>query len=454
MTGTVTTKDENIAQRMNHGYSPMVLHPYKTQKRRTAMVQNNDNGIVHVVHPICCGLDVHKEKISACLIISSVFGGQRVEVEEFGTFTDDLIRMRSWLSEHDCPIVAMESTGIYWRPVHNVLEGYMEVILVNARHIKNVPGRKTDISDSKWLASLLRHGLLKGSFIPPGEVREWRDLTRLRRTYVESLGDYKRRTHKLFESANIKIDSVVSDLFGVTARNLMKLLAQGPSEISLEQLESCLRGKLKAKREELFRSIQGFFTDHHRYLLSSLLRTIAGIEREIEAIIDRLRKVMQTREPLLEKIMEVTGISEVSARAILSETGPTMDPFRTSAAICSWSGLCPGNNESAGKRHSGKSPVRKHHLKTIMIEVAWAAVKTKGSYYRAKYYRLKARRGARRAIVAIAHRLLKAVYHIIRDGVSFRDLGEEHLNQDHKQARLKRLNRQAQKLGYQLVLQA
>jgi transposase len=454
MTGTVTTKDENIAQRMNHGYSPMVLHPYKTQKRRTAMVQNNDNGIVHVVHPICCGLDVHKEKISACLIISSVFGGQRVEVEEFGTFTDDLIRMRSWLSEHDCPIVAMESTGIYWRPVHNVLEGYMEVILVNARHIKNVPGRKTDISDSKWLASLLRHGLLKGSFIPPGEVREWRDLTRLRRTYVESLGDYKRRAHKLFESANIKIDSVVSDLFGVTARNLMKLLAQGPSEISLEQLESCLRGKLKAKREELFRSIQGFFTDHHRYLLSSLLRTIAGIEREIEAIIDRLRKVMQTREPLLEKIMEVTGISEVSARAILSETGPTMDPFRTSAAICSWSGLCPGNNESAGKRHSGKSPVRKHHLKTIMIEVAWAAVKTKGSYYRAKYYRLKARRGARRAIVAIAHRLLKAVYHIIRDGVSFRDLGEEHLNQDHKQARLKRLNRQAQKLGYQLVLQA
>jgi transposase len=454
MTGTVTTKDENIAQRMNHGYSPMVLHPYKTQKRRTAMVQNNDNGIVHVVHPICCGLDVHKEKISACLIISSVFGGQRVEVEEFGTFTDDLIRMRSWLSEHDCPIVAMESTGIYWRPVHNVLEGYMEVILVNARHIKNVPGRKTDISDSKWLASLLRHGLLKGSFIPPGEVREWRDLTRLRRTYVESLGDYKRRTHKLFESANIKIDSVVSDLFGVTARNLMKLLAQGPSEISLEQLESCLRGKLKAKREELFRSIQGFFTDHHRYLLSSLLRTIAGIEREIEAIIDRLRKVMQTREPLLEKIMEVTGISEVSARAILSETGPTMDPFRTSAAICSWSGLCPGNNESAGKRHSGKSPVRKHHLKTIMIEVAWAAVKTKGSYYRAKYYRLKARRGARRAIVAIAHRLLKAVYHIIRDGVSFRDLGEEHLNQDHKQAKLKRLNRQAQKLGYQLVPQA
>lgn len=418
------------------------------------MVQKDDNGIVNVVHPICCGLDVHKEKISACLVMSSLFGGQQAEVEEFGTFTDDLVRMRNWLCEHDCPIVAMESTGIYWRPVHNVFEGYVEVILVNARHIKNVPGRKTDISDSKWLAGLLRHGLLKGSFIPPKEVREWRDLTRLRRTYVESLADYKRRTHKLFESANIKIDSVVSDLFGVTGRNLMSLLAQSTSQISPEQMESCLRGKLKAKREELFRSIQGFFTDHHRYLLSSLLSTVAGFEREIEAINDRLRKVMQTREPLLKKLMEVSGISEVSARAILSEVGPTMDPFRSSAAICSWSGLCPGNNESAGKRHSGKSPVRKHHLKTIMIEVAWAAVKTKGSYYREKYYRLKARRGSRRAIVAIAHRLLKAIYYIIRDGVSFRDLGEGFLDQDNQQARVKRLSQQARKLGYELVAQA
>jgi len=417
------------------------------------MVGKDDNGIVEVVHPICCGLDVHKQRISASLIISSVFGGQRVEVEEFGTFTDDLIRMRSWLVEHNCPIVAMESTGIYWRPVHNVLEGYMEVILVNARHIKNLPGRKTDICDSKWLAGLLRHGLLKGSFIPPKEVREWRDLTRLRRTYVESLSDYKRRTHKLFESANIKIDSVVSDLFGVTGRNLMQLLVQGTYEISQEQMESCLRGKLKDKREELFRSIQGFFTHHHRYLLSSLLRIIAGLEEEIEALNERLRKVMESRNPILERIMEVTGISEVSARAILAEIGPTMDPFRTSAAICSWSGLCPGNNESAGKRHSGRSPVRKHHLKTIMLEVGWAAVKTKGSYYLEKYYRLKARRGAKRAIVAIAHRLLKAVYHIIRDGVSFKDLGEGYLEQN-QQAKLKRLNHQAHKLGYQLVPQA
>jgi transposase len=418
------------------------------------MAESNDNGIVNVVHPICCGLDVHKEKVSACLISSSVFGGTYTEVQEFGTFTDELMRLRDWLLKNDCPIVAMESTGIYWRPVHNVLEGYVEVILVNARHIKNVPGRKTDICDSKWLGGLLRHGLLKGSFIPPKEVREWRDLTRLRRTYVETLGDYKRRTHKLFESANIKIDSVVSDLFGQTGRNLMRLLGQGSFPIRQEDMEGCLRGKLKAKREELYRSIQGFFTDHHGYLLRSLLKTIATIEGEIEAINDRLRQVMKNHEPLLQMLMEVAGISEVSARAILSEAGSTMDPFRTSAALCSWAGVCPGNNESAGKRHSGKSPVRKHHLKTIMVEVAWAAVKVKGSYYREKYYRLKARRGARRAIVGIAHRLLKAVYHIIKDGVPFKDLGEDFLNRANGlQSRVRRLRNQAHQLGYALVAQ-
>lgn len=419
------------------------------------MAEANHTEIVSIVHPICCGLDIHKEKISACLITSSVFGGQNTDVREFGTFTHELMSLRKWLLEYDCPIVAMESTGIYWRPVHNVLEGFVEVVLVNARHIKNVPGRKTDICDSKWLAGLLRHGLLNGSFIPPQEVREWRDLTRLRRTYVETLGDYKRRTHKLFESANIKIDSVVSDLFGKTGRNLMKFLAVGPTKFNIEDIDDCLRGKLKAKRSELFASIQGFFTDHHRYLLCSLLKTIGTVEGEIEALNERLRHVMKSREPLVEKIIEVAGISEVSARAILAEIGPSMGSFPSCANLCSWAGLCPGNNESAGKRHSGRSPVRKHHLKTIMIEVAWAATKVKGSYYREKYYRLKARRGSRKAIVAIAHRLLKAIYYIIKDGVAFKDLGQEFLHRkDAAQSKLKKLAKLASQLGYHLVAQA
>jgi transposase len=419
------------------------------------VANDNNSELVSVVHPVCCGLDVHKEKISACLIMNNALieQAQVVEIKEFGAFTDDLISLRDWLLKHECPIVAMESTGIYWRPIHNVLEGYLEVILVNARHIKNVPGRKTDIEDSKWLAGLLRHGLLRGSFIPARQVREWRDLTRLRRTYVETLGDYKRRTHKLFESANIKIDSVVSDLFCLTGRNLMELLiSDGP--LGSAEVARCARGKLRQKVEELHRAIQGFFTDHHRYVLSSLLKTIGILEGEIEAINVRLRSVMTEHQGLVERLMGIAGISEVSARAILAEIGPTLETFKSSAALSSWSGLCPGNNESAGKRFSGRSPVRKHHLKTIMIEVAWAAVKVKGSYYRDKYYRLKARRGSKRAVVAIAHRLLKALYHVIKDGVAFRDLGESFLTRKHEAANLARLRRQAAQIGYEVVAQA
>ena len=199
--------------------------------------QELDTTFIQIVHPVCCGLDVHKKKISACLITIDEQGKEQYEIKEFGTFTNDLFVMRKWLTDNNCPIVAMESTGVYWRPVHNVLEGFMEVILVNAKHIKNVPGRKTDISDSKWLAGLLRHGLLRGSFIPPKEIRKWRELTRLRRIYTESLADYKRRIHKLFETANIKIDSVVSDLFGVTGRNLISLLCD-EAELSLSNIST------------------------------------------------------------------------------------------------------------------------------------------------------------------------------------------------------------------------
>ena len=213
------------------------------------MTKKLDTTFIQIVHPVCCGLDVHKKKISACLITIDEQGKEQYEIKEFGTFTNDLFVMRKWLTDNNCPIVAMESTGVYWRPVHNVLEGFMEVILVNARHIKNVPGRKTDISDCKWLAGLLRHGLLRGSFIPPKEIRQWRELTRLRRSYTESLADYKRRIHKLFETANIKIDSVVSDLFGVTGRNLISLLCD-ESELSLSNIKKNAKGTLKSKSND------------------------------------------------------------------------------------------------------------------------------------------------------------------------------------------------------------
>ena len=418
------------------------------------MTRSKDSKIIGVVHQICCGLDVHKESISACVIFPDKDGVDQHDIKVFGTFTDDLMRLRSWLLDHSCPVVAMESTGIYWRPVHNVLEDSVQVVLVNARDIKNVPGRKTDIGDSKWLAGLLRHGLLRSSFIPFKEVREWRDLTRLRKKYVQTVGDYKKRTHKLFESANIKIDSVVSDLFGVTGRNLMNLLVSDRKSLTLSEIQICVRGKLKGKEEELYRSIQGFFSDHHRFILKRLLETIDMLESEIAEFESHIRHLMRGQNALLDRIKKAAGIADVSSCEILAEIGPDMTAFRTGEAIVSWAGLCPGNNESAGKRKSGKSPVRKHHLKTIMTEVAWAAVKKKGSYFKDKYYRLKARRGAKKAIIAIAHRILLGIYHVIKDGVEFRDLGEDYLTRRNKSQKMSYLRKQAQLMGYNLVPQA
>jgi len=417
------------------------------------MTRRDDSRIIRIVHPICCGLDVHKESVSACIIFPDDKGEEQYDVKVFGTFTDDLMRLRDWLAEHNCPVVAMESTGVYWRPVHNVLEDSVDVVLANARDMHNVSGRKTDIGDSKWIAGLLRHGLLKSSFIPPQDVRQWRDLTRLRKKYVHTVGDYRKRTHKLFESANIKIDSVVSDLFGVTGRNLMQLLV-ADRKLTLSDIQTCVRGKLKGKEAELFRSIQGFFTDHHRFVLKMILETIATLEAQIEALDLQIRCSMKEHEALLDRMKQAPGIADVASREILAEIGPILDSFPKDTSLVAWCGLCPGNNESAGKRKSGRSPVRKNHLKTIMTEVAWAAIKKKDSYFKDKYYRLKARRGAKRAIVAIAHRILLGIYHVIKDGADFRDLGGDYLTLRNKSQKVSHLRKQALSLGFDLVPQA
>ncbi len=415
------------------------------------MTRKNNNKIISVVHPICCGLDVHKDMVSACTIITKADGEQTFVVNEFSTFTDDLYRLKSWLSSHACPVVAMESTSVYWRPVHNVLEDAFKVVLVNAQHVKNVPGRKTDISDSMWLASLLRIGVLKASFIPEKRIRQIRELVTLRKSYTRSLADYKRRVHKLFETANIKIASVMSNLFGKTGRNLIAKLIDTDIELKIEHVQQCAQGSLKKKVAELLRAIQGFFEDHHRFQLKMMMHTIEHLESEIEAITKRLDQILIPNHDLLEQLDEVPGIDKKTAQSIIGHIGDTLTAFRSDKALASWGGLCPGNNESAGKRKSGKSPVRKHPFKELMIEIAWAAVRTKGSYYKDKYYRLKSRRGAKRAIVAIAHRITKAIYHIIKHGRSFVDLGEAYLMSKSKEKRLKALKRKARHLGFSLV---
>ena len=415
------------------------------------MNQDKTKQTISVVHPVCCGLDVHKKSISACLIFNDSSGQEQSIIQEFDTFTDSLIRLREWLIEHSCPIVAMESTGIYWRPVHNILEEAVEVILVNARHVKNVPGRKTDIADSRWLAGLLRYGLVKGSFIPPKHVREWRDITRCRQKHVQTQNDYKRRVHKLFESANIKIDSVLSDPFGATGRRLIALLADPEAEITLEDVKKAAHGRVRHKAFELFRSIQGHFTAHHAFMLRSLLRSISHHEQEIETLDCRLKELMSEHTPILEELDRIPGINEVTARAVLAEIGPDLEAFPSCSHLTSWAGLCPGNNESAGKRKGGRSPVKKHHLKTILVEAAWAATRKKDSYYKEKFHRLKSRRGPKKAIVAIAHRLLKAIYHVIKFGTAFRDLGAQYLQQRAQAATLRYLRKQASILGMKLV---
>jgi len=414
------------------------------------MTKPIDSTFIQIIHPVCCGLDVHKDKISACLITLDENGQEQYELREFTAFTKDLLEMKKWLIENDCPILAMESTGVYWRPVHNVVEGVMEVILVNARHIKNVPGRKTDISDSKWLAGLLRHGLLRGSFIPPEKIREWRELTRLRKIYTESLADYKRRIHKIFITANIKIDSVVSDLFGLTGRNLIGLLC-GEAELTIENVQKCTKGTLTKKASELFDSLQGFFKDHHRFQLIGMMETISTFEKRIDEINERLDLLTKEHQSLLDRLDAIPGINKKSAQAILSEIGVTLDEFICMSAFVSWAGLCPGNNESAGKRKNGRNGVRNHPLKTILVQVAWAAIKTKNSYYKAKYYKLKARRGAKKAIVAIAHKIGKAIFNIIKHGATYRELGEDYLIAPNKQKVLRNLNKRAKEMGLKLV---
>jgi transposase len=415
------------------------------------MARSKDTQTVRVLHPICCGLDVHKKSISACLLTVDSEGDEESEIRQFGTFTEDLIALKNWLLENRCPIVAMESTGVYWRPVHNVLEGSMNVVLVNARHVKNVPGRKTDVSDCVWLAGLLRHGLVKGSFIPEKNVRQWRELETLRRTHTETVGDYKRRVHKLFETANIKIDSVISDLFGVTGRNLIDLLCDERTNLSVEDIEKCAKGSLRTKVDELLKSIQGFFEDHHRFQLRGMRRIISELEQQVQLITERLRQLMKPHKELINRLDQIPGVNEIAAQSVLSHIGVTMSEFHSDAALCCWSGLSSGNNESAGKRKSGRHPVRSHPFKTIMTEISWAAIKKKDSYYREKYYRLKSRLGPRKAIIAIGHRIAKAIYHIIKTGDSFRDLGKDYLNNNDKFRRIRNLRSHARKLGFMLV---
>jgi transposase len=405
---------------------------------------------MEVINKRCCGLDVHKESVVACLMIRE--GGKvHKEVRTFLTMTVDLVVLRDWLKAHQVTHVAMESTGIYWRPVFNLLEEDFTVLLVNAAHIKTVPGRKTDVKDGEWIADLLCHGLLRGSFIPPEPIRDLRDLTRYRKSLTDERVREVNRLQKFLEAANIKLSSVANDVMGASGRAMLEALTAGSTDPQV--LSELAKGRLRKKLPELRKALEGRFRPHHRFMVGEILTHIDFLDEAIERISLEVSCRIAPFSKTMEVIDLVPGINQRVAEGVLSEIGVDMTCFPTDGHAASWAGLCPGNNESAGKRKSGRTRKGDRWLRRYLIEAAWAATRKKGSYLSALYHRLVVRRGKKKAITAVAHRLLIIIYHMLKDQTSYRELGADHfqkLNAAYVQRHhVKRL----ESLGFKVILE-
>lgn len=393
------------------------------------------------------GLDVHKKTVVACVDGEGI----KKEIRTYGTVTNELLKLKKWLKDNGITHVAMESTGIYWKPVFNVLEDSFEVMLVNARHIKNVPGRKTDVRDSEWLCKLLRNGLVKGSFIPPKEIRELRDLTRYRKKLVESIAAEKNRIQKVLEDANIKLSSVATDIFGVSGSDIINELIKG--KMSVEQMVGLLKGRLRKKKKEVKEALIGYFQEHHKFMIKASLEHIKIIEQitvELEKKIDA--KMNKYREDY-NRLQTIPGVKEQGAAAIIAEIGTDMEKFPTEDHLSSWAGMSPGNNESAGKKKTGRTTQGNKCLKAMLTECAWAATRTKDTYLRAKYHSLVGRRGKKRALMAVGHKILQMSYYIIRDKVEYKELGMDYLDGRRKDKIIRSYVKRLSNFGYDVVLQ-
>ena len=396
----------------------------------------------------CCGIDVHKKNIVVCLAVGKPDEKPRTTVKTFSTMTCDLLACKDWLVSEGCSHAAMESTGVYWKPVYNILEGSMEVILANARDIKNVPGRKTDVKDCEWIADLMRHGLIKGSFIPPKPIRELRDLTRYREKLIQQRSSELNRLQKFLEDANIKLSSVVSDMNGVSAQNIIHHLIQ--DDMTSQEMAMLAKGRLRNKIEELEKSLAGCLTDHHRLILGLALQMIASYD---EAIAKLNAEIDNRMKPFTEEsanLQTIPGVKKKTAEKLIAEIGVDMSRFPSDAHLSSWAGLSPGNNESAGKRRSGRVKPGNAWLKKALTEAAWAASTTKKTYLSARYRRLAARRGKKRAAIAIGHTLLIMAYHIIKEQRTYKELGADYFDRLNEQHLIKRLKSRIVALGYEV----
>jgi transposase len=431
---------------------------------------------MEVVYTRCCGLDVHKKMVVACLIVPNSLGQRSKEIRTFRTTTQELLLLRDWLALAGCTHLAMEATGVYWKPVYNVLDGAVELLVVNARHIKTVPGRKTDVRDAEWIADLLQHGLLTSSFIPPAAQRELRELTRYRTNLVEERARAVNRLQKTLEDTNIKLGDVATDIMGKSARAMLEALLDGQTDPVI--LADLARGRLKAKRAQLQEALVGTLKPHHRFMLTEHLALIDTLDEAITRATKEIEARMgppdpETKEPVntaeegqepqellplnwdeaVRLLDSIPGINPRAAQGILAEIGTDMSRFPSSGHLASWAGMCPGNHESGGKRLSGKTRKGSPWLRKLLVEAAHAAAHTKNTYLSAQYRRIAARRGTKIAMIAVGHSLLVMIYHMLCEHVSYTELGGNYFDEQDRQATEKRLVRRLEKLGYHVELQ-
>jgi len=405
-----------------------------------------------VVYTQCAGLDVHKKTVVAAIIVPDGQGGLHKETRTFGTMTVDLLALSDWLMGHGVTHAAMESTGEYWKPPFNILESNFEVMLVNAQHVKAVPGRKTDINDAEWLADLLRHGLLRASFIPPVGQRELRELTRHRSNFVRERATLVNRVQKVLESANIKLASVASDVMGVSGRAMLAALIEGHA--SPAEMADLAKGKLREKREQLVKALEGRVKPHHRFILTELLCQIDNVEEAVSHFDEQIQLLCVPFEAAIALLDTIPGVARQTAEIIVSEIGIDMSRFPSAAHLAAWAGVAPGNNESAGKRRSGKTRKGNQALGVALNQAAHGAAHTKGTYLSAQYHRLAGRRGKKKAILAVAHSILVIAYHLIKRQEPYRELGGDYFDQRRPEATAKRLVKRLQQLGYEVVIQS
>lgn len=441
---------------------------------------------MEILHERCAGLDVHKKNVKACFSGPSKGGHRSKETRTYLTMTQNLLEMRDWLKEQGCTHIAMEATGVYWKPIYNLLEGDFEILVVNAHHIKTVPGRKTDVKDAEWIADLLAHGLLSASFIPSAPQRELRELTRYRTSLVEERAREVNRLQKTLEDTNLKLGDVVSDVMGKASRLILAAIVE--RETDAARLASLAAGRVHASQQDLERALTGKVTAHHRFMLGQHLVLIEHLEEAIRHVTEEIARRFTPPEPPIEEehptqpaeaaaaesseaapssdgsallswqeavelIDQVTGISERVAQGLLAEIGVEMDQFPSAKHLASWVGICPGNHESAGKRLSGKTRKGNPYARRLLIQAAHAAAHSKHTYLAAQYHRIAARRGPKRAAVAVGHSILVIVYHLLRDRGTYHDLGGNFFDEHDRQMVQKHLVRRLERLGYQVDLQ-